>query len=72
MFILLEEAGLKPNLGSYCAALECMGRNPSCSPKVITRYVHTHTTPINKDYYKHLISIIWYLTRGGIETFKEF
>ncbi|XP_040896207.1 DNA-directed RNA polymerase, mitochondrial isoform X2 [Toxotes jaculatrix] len=37
MFILLEEAGLKPNLGSYCAALESMGRNPSCSPKVITR-----------------------------------
>ncbi|XP_023265435.1 DNA-directed RNA polymerase, mitochondrial [Seriola lalandi dorsalis] len=37
MFILLEEAGLKPNLGSYCAALECMGRNPKCSPKVITR-----------------------------------
>uniref|UniRef100_A0A3Q3K9W5 DNA-directed RNA polymerase n=1 Tax=Monopterus albus TaxID=43700 RepID=A0A3Q3K9W5_MONAL len=27
MFILLEEAGLKPNLGSYCAALESMGRN---------------------------------------------
>ncbi|XP_072294231.1 DNA-directed RNA polymerase, mitochondrial [Eucyclogobius newberryi] len=37
IFILLEEAGLKPNLGSYCAALECMGRNPSCSPRVITR-----------------------------------
>ncbi|XP_071343586.1 DNA-directed RNA polymerase, mitochondrial [Trachinotus anak] len=37
IFILLEEAGLKPNVGSYCAALECMGRNPSCSPKVITR-----------------------------------
>uniref|UniRef100_A0A4W6BYF6 DNA-directed RNA polymerase n=1 Tax=Lates calcarifer TaxID=8187 RepID=A0A4W6BYF6_LATCA len=37
MFILLEEAGLKPNLGSYCAALECMGRSDSCSPKVITR-----------------------------------
>uniref|UniRef100_A0A8C9Z114 DNA-directed RNA polymerase n=1 Tax=Sander lucioperca TaxID=283035 RepID=A0A8C9Z114_SANLU len=37
MFILLEEAGLKPNLGSYCTALECMGRNPNCSPKVITR-----------------------------------
>ncbi|AWP11147.1 putative DNA-directed RNA polymerase mitochondrial [Scophthalmus maximus] len=37
LFILLEEAGLKPNLGSYSAALECMGRNPSCSPRVITR-----------------------------------
>ncbi|XP_032381991.1 DNA-directed RNA polymerase, mitochondrial isoform X1 [Etheostoma spectabile] len=37
MFILLEEAGLKPNLGSYCTALECMGRNPNCSPKVIAR-----------------------------------
>ncbi|KAJ0065116.1 hypothetical protein NL108_005600, partial [Boleophthalmus pectinirostris] len=37
IFILLEEAGLKANLGSYCAALECMGRNPSCSPQVIIR-----------------------------------
>lgn len=37
IFILLEEAGLKPNLASYCAALECMGRSPSCSPRVITR-----------------------------------
>ncbi|KAG7513818.1 DNA-directed RNA polymerase, mitochondrial [Solea senegalensis] len=37
MFILLEEAGLKPNPRSYCAALECMGRNPNCSPNVITR-----------------------------------
>ncbi|CAG5864809.1 unnamed protein product [Menidia menidia] len=37
IFILLEEAGLKPNLGSYCAALESMGRNPNCSPKVISR-----------------------------------
>nr|XP_020487707.1 DNA-directed RNA polymerase, mitochondrial [Labrus bergylta] len=37
MFILLEEAGLKPNLGSYCSALESMGRNPNCSPKVVTR-----------------------------------
>uniref|UniRef100_A0A8C7CWK4 DNA-directed RNA polymerase n=1 Tax=Oncorhynchus kisutch TaxID=8019 RepID=A0A8C7CWK4_ONCKI len=37
MFILIEEAGLKPNLGSYCAALECMGRNPDCSPHVINR-----------------------------------
>uniref|UniRef100_I3J2B8 DNA-directed RNA polymerase n=1 Tax=Oreochromis niloticus TaxID=8128 RepID=I3J2B8_ORENI len=35
MFILLEEAGLKPNLGSYFAALECMGRNPNCSPKTV-------------------------------------
>ncbi|XP_061593708.1 DNA-directed RNA polymerase, mitochondrial isoform X2 [Cololabis saira] len=37
IFILLEEAGLKPNLGSYSAALECMGRNPNCLPKVISR-----------------------------------
>ncbi|KAM4549447.1 DNA-directed RNA polymerase, mitochondrial isoform 2-T2 [Odontesthes bonariensis] len=37
IFILLEEAGLKPNLGSYSAALESMGRNPNCSPKVISR-----------------------------------
>uniref|UniRef100_A0A8C7DRT3 DNA-directed RNA polymerase n=1 Tax=Oncorhynchus kisutch TaxID=8019 RepID=A0A8C7DRT3_ONCKI len=37
MFILVEEAGLKPNLTSYCAALECMGRTPNCSPKVINR-----------------------------------
>lgn len=43
MFILLEEAGLKPNLGSYCAALECMGRSPKCSPRVISRYVHGYT-----------------------------
>ncbi|KAM7012929.1 DNA-directed RNA polymerase, mitochondrial [Tautogolabrus adspersus] len=37
MFILLEEAGLKPNLGSYCSALESMGRNPNCSPKIVSR-----------------------------------
>ncbi|XP_029286255.1 DNA-directed RNA polymerase, mitochondrial [Cottoperca gobio] len=37
IFILLEEAGLKANLASYSAALECMGRNPNCSPNVITR-----------------------------------
>ncbi|XP_028260251.1 DNA-directed RNA polymerase, mitochondrial [Parambassis ranga] len=37
IFILLEEAGLKPNVGSYFAALECMGHNPNCSPKVISR-----------------------------------
>ncbi|XP_024859792.1 DNA-directed RNA polymerase, mitochondrial isoform X2 [Kryptolebias marmoratus] len=37
IFILLEEAGLKPNLGSYCAALECMGRNPNCFPNTILR-----------------------------------
>ncbi|XP_070687928.1 DNA-directed RNA polymerase, mitochondrial [Pempheris klunzingeri] len=37
IFILLEEAGLKPNVGSYSAALECMGRKPNCSPKLITR-----------------------------------
>ncbi|XP_072245864.1 DNA-directed RNA polymerase, mitochondrial [Leuresthes tenuis] len=37
IFILLEEAGLKPNLGSYSAAVESMGRNPNCSPKVVSR-----------------------------------
>ncbi|XP_034564724.1 DNA-directed RNA polymerase, mitochondrial [Notolabrus celidotus] len=37
MFILLEEAGLKPNVGSYCTALECMGRSPDLSPKIVTR-----------------------------------
>lgn len=42
IFILLEEAGLKANLGSYCAALECMGRNDNCYPGVISRYVQ-HT-----------------------------
>ena len=36
IFILVEEAGLKPNLGSYCAALECMGRSDSC-PRVVNR-----------------------------------
>uniref|UniRef100_A0A665WUW3 DNA-directed RNA polymerase n=1 Tax=Echeneis naucrates TaxID=173247 RepID=A0A665WUW3_ECHNA len=40
VFILLEEAGLKPNVASYCAALECIGRSPSCSPKVINRCLH--------------------------------
>ncbi|KAM3876120.1 DNA-directed RNA polymerase, mitochondrial [Diretmus argenteus] len=37
MFALVEEAGLKPNLGSYCAALECMGRSPDCPPSIISR-----------------------------------
>ncbi|XP_068447589.1 DNA-directed RNA polymerase, mitochondrial isoform X2 [Clinocottus analis] len=37
LFILLEEASLKPNLGSYCSALECMGRNPKSTLKVISR-----------------------------------
>uniref|UniRef100_A0A3P8UQT3 DNA-directed RNA polymerase n=1 Tax=Cynoglossus semilaevis TaxID=244447 RepID=A0A3P8UQT3_CYNSE len=37
LFILLEEAALKPNLGSYSAALECMGRWVTCPSKVITR-----------------------------------
>ncbi|XP_056132232.1 DNA-directed RNA polymerase, mitochondrial [Lampris incognitus] len=37
IFILVKEAGLKPNQASYCAALECMGRNPNCSPHVISR-----------------------------------
>ncbi|XP_035508951.1 DNA-directed RNA polymerase, mitochondrial isoform X2 [Morone saxatilis] len=37
MFIMLEELGLKPNAGSYCAVLECMGRNPDCTPEIVTR-----------------------------------
>lgn len=37
IFILLEEASLKPNLASYCAVLECMGRIPECSPRLVTR-----------------------------------
>ncbi|XP_074491779.1 DNA-directed RNA polymerase, mitochondrial isoform X1 [Sebastes fasciatus] len=37
IFILLEEASLKPNLGSYSSALECMGRNSNSSPKSISR-----------------------------------
>ncbi|XP_077390802.1 DNA-directed RNA polymerase, mitochondrial isoform X2 [Festucalex cinctus] len=37
LFILLEEAGLRPNIGSYCAALECMGRTANCPTRVITR-----------------------------------
>ncbi|XP_037106422.1 DNA-directed RNA polymerase, mitochondrial [Syngnathus acus] len=37
LFILMEEAGLRPNTGSYCAALECMGRSAQCSPRVISR-----------------------------------
>ncbi|KAJ8383547.1 hypothetical protein AAFF_G00219270 [Aldrovandia affinis] len=37
LFVLMEEAGLKPNLTSYAAALECMGRKPDPSPRVILR-----------------------------------
>ncbi|KAJ4943117.1 hypothetical protein JOQ06_005623 [Pogonophryne albipinna] len=37
IFIMLEEVNLKPNLGSYCSVLECMGRKPNCPPKVVTR-----------------------------------
>ncbi|XP_035379242.1 DNA-directed RNA polymerase, mitochondrial isoform X1 [Electrophorus electricus] len=36
-FVLLEEARLKPNVATYCAALECMGRKSECSPRVISR-----------------------------------
>ncbi|KAM4810249.1 DNA-directed RNA polymerase, mitochondrial [Rhinophrynus dorsalis] len=36
LFRMLEESGLKPNLGSYVAALECMGRGDS-DPRVIGR-----------------------------------
>ncbi|XP_036442362.1 DNA-directed RNA polymerase, mitochondrial [Colossoma macropomum] len=37
LFFLVEEAGLKPSVASYCAALECMGRNPESSSRVISR-----------------------------------
>lgn len=37
IFILLEEAGQKPDVESYCAALECIGRKPRTPPAVITR-----------------------------------
>ncbi|XP_052394383.1 DNA-directed RNA polymerase, mitochondrial isoform X1 [Carassius gibelio] len=37
LFILIEEAGLKPNLESYSAALECMGRMPECKTWIIKR-----------------------------------
>ncbi|KAL4658925.1 DNA-directed RNA polymerase, mitochondrial isoform X1 [Arapaima gigas] len=37
LFVMVEEAGLKPNLSTYHAALECMGRNQSCTSRVITR-----------------------------------
>ncbi|XP_053369453.1 DNA-directed RNA polymerase, mitochondrial [Clarias gariepinus] len=39
LFALVEEAGLKPNMTSYSAALECMGRNPETSPRTIKRCV---------------------------------
>ncbi|XP_039622586.1 DNA-directed RNA polymerase, mitochondrial [Polypterus senegalus] len=37
LFILVEEAGLKPNLESYAAALECIGRSSGCSEKMVSR-----------------------------------
>ncbi|XP_043078990.1 DNA-directed RNA polymerase, mitochondrial [Puntigrus tetrazona] len=37
LFILIDEAGLKPNIGSYCAALECVGRMPECQSWIIKR-----------------------------------
>ncbi|MCI4383510.1 hypothetical protein PGIGA_G00027250 [Pangasianodon gigas] len=37
LFVLVEEAGLKPNLVSYAAALECMGRNPETSSRTVNR-----------------------------------
>ncbi|KAJ7993063.1 hypothetical protein DPEC_G00268550 [Dallia pectoralis] len=37
LFVLVEEAGLKPNLSSYSAALECLGRTPNCDPSLINR-----------------------------------
>ncbi|XP_043909827.1 DNA-directed RNA polymerase, mitochondrial [Protopterus annectens] len=37
LFFLVEEAGLKPNLNSYAAALECMGRTDAVSQQVVKR-----------------------------------
>uniref|UniRef100_A0A8C1L359 DNA-directed RNA polymerase n=1 Tax=Cyprinus carpio TaxID=7962 RepID=A0A8C1L359_CYPCA len=37
LFILIEEAGLKPNVTSYSAVLECMGRMPECKTWIIKR-----------------------------------
>ncbi|XP_005170579.2 DNA-directed RNA polymerase, mitochondrial [Danio rerio] len=37
LFSLIEEAGMKPNVTSYCAALECMGRMQNCETVVIAR-----------------------------------
>ncbi|XP_016382618.1 DNA-directed RNA polymerase, mitochondrial-like [Sinocyclocheilus rhinocerous] len=37
LFILIDEAGLKPNVASYSAALECMGRMPVCQTWIIKR-----------------------------------
>uniref|UniRef100_UPI00398F7099 DNA-directed RNA polymerase, mitochondrial isoform X2 n=1 Tax=Pristiophorus japonicus TaxID=55135 RepID=UPI00398F7099 len=39
LFSLAEEAGLKPNLDCYVAALECMGRMENCSSHVIARCI---------------------------------
>ncbi|XP_067824461.1 DNA-directed RNA polymerase, mitochondrial [Heptranchias perlo] len=39
LFSLVEEAGLKPNLDSYVAALECMGRMENCASRVIERCI---------------------------------
>ncbi|NWV72415.1 RPOM protein, partial [Malurus elegans] len=38
LFSMLESTGRRPNLDSYAAALECMGRNQS-PPKAILRYL---------------------------------
>ncbi|XP_032902410.1 DNA-directed RNA polymerase, mitochondrial [Amblyraja radiata] len=39
LFNLVEEAGLKPNLNCYVAALECMGRMENCSVHMIRRCI---------------------------------
>ncbi|XP_069784269.1 DNA-directed RNA polymerase, mitochondrial isoform X2 [Narcine bancroftii] len=39
LFKLVEEAGLKPNLDCYMAALECMGRMENCTVHVIKRCI---------------------------------
>uniref|UniRef100_A0A8C7QDV9 DNA-directed RNA polymerase n=1 Tax=Oncorhynchus mykiss TaxID=8022 RepID=A0A8C7QDV9_ONCMY len=48
MFILIEEAGLKPNLGSYCAALECMGRNPDFNMCQVLRQMEEDGLPVDE------------------------
>ncbi|XP_028857359.1 DNA-directed RNA polymerase, mitochondrial isoform X2 [Denticeps clupeoides] len=43
LFGMIEEAGLKPNISSYCAVLECIGRS-SDSSRVINRCIQQMET----------------------------
>lgn len=58
VFIMLDDAGLKPNLGSYCHALECMGRNPDCSPNTVIRCVNSRGSGIDSNKDKIWLKII--------------